>query len=123
MSAEIDAALQKAFEASKVYQPRPTEWFDSVWKGFKSTRQLARIKDTSVPVENFKKVGETITTIPPNFKLHPQIAKLMKARKQMVDTGEKIDWGTAEALAFGTLLLEGNHVRVSGQDVERGTFR
>jgi 2-oxoglutarate dehydrogenase E1 component len=51
-----------------------------------------------------------------------QIKKVYELRRQMVESGEGIDWGFAEALAFATLLSEGNHVRLSGQDVERGTF-
>ena len=47
---------------------------------------------------------------------------MYEARKAMIETGQGVDWATAEALAFGTLLAEGNHVRLSGQDVERGTF-
>lgn len=48
--------------------------------------------------------------------------KIYEQRAQMVETGEGIDWAFGEALAFATLIVEGNHVRLSGQDVERGTF-
>jgi hypothetical protein len=52
-----------------------------------------------------------------------QVAKVFEGKQAMIASGNGIDWGTAESLAFGTLLLEGNHVRISGQDVERATFR
>jgi 2-oxoglutarate dehydrogenase E1 component len=50
------------------------------------------------------------------------VSRIMEEKKKSLETGKGIDWGTAEALAFGTLLLEGNHVRIAGQDVQRGTF-
>lgn len=69
-----------------------------------------------------KKVGRAITVLPDDFKPHKQVKKIYDDRAQMIETGEGIDWALAEALAFATLLSEGNHVRLSGQDVERGTF-
>merc|ERR1719236_347377 len=60
--------------------------------------------------------------IPEGFNIHRKIKKIYDNRRKCIETGEGIDWGTAEALAFATLLREGNHVRLSGQDVERGTF-
>ena len=63
-----------------------------------------------------------ITVLPPKGNFHPQIQKIFKARHAAITDGTGIDWGTAEALAFATLIDEGNHVRISGQDVERGTF-
>ena len=67
-------------------------------------------------------IGEKITQLPPKGKFHPQIAKIFKARHEAIVAGKGIDWGTSEALAFASLIDEGNHVRLSGQDVERGTF-
>ena len=69
-----------------------------------------------------KNVGKAITTFPDNFKPHRAVKKVYDQRAQMIETGEGIDWAVGEALAFATLLVEGNHVRLSGQDVERGTF-
>jgi 2-oxoglutarate dehydrogenase E1 component len=56
------------------------------------------------------------------LSVHKQLKKILQARHDTIQEGKGIDWGTAEALAFGSLLLEGNHVRLSGQDVQRGTF-
>lgn len=72
--------------------------------------------------EILKNVGKAITALPENFKPHRGVKKVYELRAQMIETGEGIDWAVAEALAFATLLIEGNHVRLSGQDVERGTF-
>ena len=67
-------------------------------------------------------VGRALVTVPDNVKLHPSLVRIMKTKEEALASGMGLDWGTAEALAFGTLLLEGNGVRLSGQDVERGTF-
>lgn len=69
-----------------------------------------------------KRVGQGISTLPENFKPHRAVKKIFEQRAQMIETGEGIDWAMGEALAFATLIVEGNHVRLSGQDVERGTF-
>ncbi len=58
----------------------------------------------------------------PGSTLNPKIARQLDAKQAMIDTGEGIDWATGEALAFGTLLLEGYRVRLSGEDCQRGTF-
>lgn len=73
-------------------------------------------------MEVLRKIGIRAGTVPEDFKLHRQMSKIFTARRAMADKGEGIDWGTAEAMAFGSLLLEGNHVRITGQDVQRGTF-
>lgn len=72
--------------------------------------------------EVLKSVGKAITTLPSDFTPHRTIKRVYDSRAEMIETGRGLDWATAEALAFGTLLVEGNHVRLSGQDVERGTF-
>ncbi|MBA0600468.1 hypothetical protein Gorai_006655, partial [Gossypium raimondii] len=67
-------------------------------------------------------VGRAITILPEDFKPHRAVKKVYEDRAKMIETGEGLDWAMGEALAFGTLLVEGKHVRLSGQDVERGTF-
>lgn len=76
----------------------------------------------SVNLDVLKSVGKAITKLPENFKPHKGVKRLFDQRKQMIESGEAIDWALSESLAFGTLLVEGIHVRLSGQDVERGTF-
>lgn len=75
-----------------------------------------------VKPEILKNVGKAITTLPETFKPHRAVKRIFEERAKMIETGEGIDWAMGEALAFATLLVEGNHVRLSGQDVERGTF-
>jgi len=72
--------------------------------------------------ETLKRIGIAISSYPPGFTPHRNLARILSARDKTVEEGRNIDWSTAEALAFGSLALEKIHVRVSGQDVERGTF-
>jgi len=80
------------------------------------------MKNTGVDCAALREIGDKIFTLPPDGNFHPKIAKIFVERKKAISEGRGIDWGTAEALAFATLIDEGNHVRLSGQDVERGTF-
>ncbi|KAJ7547681.1 hypothetical protein O6H91_08G098300 [Diphasiastrum complanatum] len=114
--------LNEEFANSKDYVPQRRDWLSAFWAGFKGPEQLSRIRNTGVNPEILKNVGQSITTLPPTFTPHKAIKRIYDQRKQMIETGEGVDWATAEALAFATLLVEGNHVRLSGQDVERGTF-
>lgn len=114
--------LNEEFDSSKEYVPSTRDWLAAYWAGFKGPEQLSRIRNTGVKPEILKNVGTSITTLPENFTAHRGIKRVYDARKQMIESGEGVDWATAEALAFATLLVEGNHVRLSGQDVERGTF-
>jgi 2-oxoglutarate dehydrogenase E1 component len=78
--------------------------------------------NTGVPINALKDIGKKITAVPQGFHVHRTIQRFLDARAKSIETGEGIDWSTAEALAFGSLLNEGHPVRLSGQDVERGTF-
>ena len=69
-----------------------------------------------------KQIGKAISTWPEGFEPHKNLQRILKNRGKTIEEGKNIDYSTAEALAFGSLALEGNHVRLSGQDVERGTF-
>lgn len=115
-------SYEKDFEASKTYVKHEDDWLSSKWSGFKGRAQMSRIRSTGVDLDMLRKVGITAGTVPDDFKLHRQMEKIFQARREMAESGVGIDWGTAEAMAFGTLLMEGNHVRITGQDVQRGTF-
>ncbi|KAF9581928.1 2-oxoglutarate dehydrogenase E1 component [Lunasporangiospora selenospora] len=118
--------LEENYAKSKDYKSKTKEWMTSSWHGFKSPAELASevlpAFPTGAAVETLKHVGSTISSYPPGFKIHSNLARIMKARAKTIETGTNIDWATAEGLAFGTLLSEGKHVRLAGQDVERGTF-
>lgn len=118
--------LEKAQDASKDYKPSPREWLSSSWEGFPTPKELAEEvlphHPTGTEEHTVKQVGKVISSFPEGFTPHKNLARIISNRGKAVDEGKGIDWSTAEALAFGTLCLEGTHVRVSGQDVERGTF-
>ena len=118
--------LSDSFDRSKDYQPTAKEWLTSAWNGFKSPKELATEVlphlPTGVPAETLRHIGSVIGGAPEGFHVHRNLKRILANRKKTIDEGQNIDWSTAEALAFGTLCEEGHHVRVSGQDVERGTF-
>lgn len=118
--------LEESFSKSKDYQPTSKEWTTSAWNGFKSPKELATEilphNDTSVDKATLNHIGEIIGSAPEGFQIHRNLKRILNNRTKTVTEGTNIDFPTAEALAFGTLVTEGYHVRVSGQDVERGTF-
>ena len=79
-------------------------------------------KDTGVKKETLKKIAQALVAWPAGFKPHPKLQKIIEKRVETVKAGEGIEWGVAEALAFGSLVLEGKSIRLSGQDCCRGTF-
>ena len=95
--------------------------FEVDWKPYVGTRWNEN-DDTRLPLETLKELGRKIADVPPNFKLHPRVEKIMADRRLMAEGKLPLDWGMAENLAYATLLSEGYSVRISGQDVGRGTF-
>ncbi|KAJ1678854.1 2-oxoglutarate dehydrogenase E1 component, partial [Spiromyces aspiralis] len=122
----IWSMLEESYQRSKGYVPTSAEWVSSSWPGFKSLAELAVESTPAYPTGARKdiidQVSKFITTVPSDFNLHNLLKRILKQRAEAIEAGEGIDWATAEAFAFGTLLLEGKHVRLSGQDCERGTF-
>jgi 2-oxoglutarate dehydrogenase E1 component len=78
--------------------------------------------DTNVPLPELQRLGERVTAVPEGFKLHPTVARVIEARKQMTAGKQPVDWGMAETLSYASLLSNGYDVRLSGQDMGRGTF-
>ncbi|WP_456460442.1 2-oxoglutarate dehydrogenase E1 component [Reichenbachiella sp.] len=78
--------------------------------------------DTSISLDTVKKVGEAMSKVPKGFKTLKQIEKVLKQRKEMFFDKKELNWASAEMLAYGSLLLDNNTVRISGQDTKRGTF-
>jgi 2-oxoglutarate dehydrogenase E1 component len=122
VSSSVKTLLKEKFELAKQSSSSIKDWEDNEWTGYKTPLQIASLKSTSVKAEFLQDIGKKITTLPDTFEPHPTLRRIIRERQTNYESGENIDWGSAEALAFGSLLLEGNHVRVSGQDVERGTF-
>ena len=101
-----------------------TPFMDYEWKGFKRVKKdkmLSTFK-TNVSVDDLTKVAKTVTSLPENKSFLKKVKKLIGDRYNMFFESDKLDWAMGEMLAYGTLLKEGYNVRISGQDVERGTF-
>ncbi|MDC0453523.1 2-oxoglutarate dehydrogenase E1 component, partial [Alphaproteobacteria bacterium] len=114
--------LDSEFELSKSYKPNKADWLDGTWTGFKTASFDARRGKTSSNEEDIKLIAKEIHSIPENFTTHKRIKKIYNDRYQSIVNEQNIDWATAEALAFASLLADGYGVRLSGQDVGRGTF-
>ncbi len=124
MKADWRARLDAEQEASQGYKANSADWLDGRWSGMKPAAAIddPRRGNTGVAVETLKDIGQKITAVPQGFHVHRTIQRFLEARAKAIETGQGIDWSTAEALSFGSLLLEGHPVRLSGQDSERGTF-
>merc|ERR1711973_269389 len=113
--------MGKAGEETQVHNKH---WLDSPWSGFFEDKDPLHVKDSGVHEETLTHIAKRISQGPPNapdFKVHKAMERILKARGDMLKS-RTIDWAMGEAMAFGSLLKEGTHVRLSGQDVERGTF-
>ncbi|KMO36575.1 2-oxoglutarate dehydrogenase [Methylobacterium variabile] len=123
--AEFRATLDSEFDIATSYKANKADWLDGRWSGLKAVREDEddpRRGRTGVAADILREIGKAITTVPQDFHLHRTIRRFLDNRAKAIETGEGLDWATAEALAFGSLLTEGHRVRLSGQDVERGTF-
>lgn len=120
--AEFNRRLEADFEAAASYKPNAADWLGGAWSGISQPKSDARRGETSVSEQVLKKVGDALVHVPDGFKPHSKITRQLKAKHEMIAGGQEIDWATAEALAFGSLALEGYHIRLSGQDSGRGTF-
>jgi 2-oxoglutarate dehydrogenase E1 component len=124
MKADWRARLDGEWETGQSYMPNKADWLDGAWTGLRKAdnEDEQRRGKTAVPAKTLKEIGRKLTETPKDFEAHRTIARFLEHRAKMIETGEGIDWSTAEALAFGSILMEGNPIRLSGQDSERGTF-
>ncbi|MCW9033242.1 MAG: 2-oxoglutarate dehydrogenase E1 component [Alphaproteobacteria bacterium] len=124
MSTDFQARMAADFETATTYKPNKADWLEGKWEGlsqFQGEEEFHEF-DTAVDVEKLKKIGYSISRDPDEIKVNSKIIRQLKAKAKMMDTGMNIDWATAEALAFGSILEDGKYVRLSGQDSGRGTF-
>jgi len=122
LTKNFNQQMAEDFEAAEAYRPNKADWLEGKWAGMSTAPSGDRRGKTDVSPELFQEVGKAIITTPEGFDLNSKLQRLFKAKAKMFETGQGIDWATAEALAFGTLLKEGYQVRLSGQDCGRGTF-
>ena len=110
--------------AKKVEKTTINLFLESDWINYKKAKSKDLKLDivTKVKMKDLEEVANSITTLPAEKKILRKTVKLINERKKMFSDGIAIDWGLAEMLAYGTLLFEGHNVRISGQDVQRGTF-
>jgi len=114
--------LDSEFDLGKNYKANKIDWLEGSWTGLSTASFDARKGKTSVTESILKDIADKIHKIPEEFNTHKRIQKIYSERLNSIIKGESIDWATSEALAFATLLNEGFGVRISGQDVGRGTF-
>ncbi|MBF0664095.1 MAG: 2-oxoglutarate dehydrogenase E1 component [Brevundimonas sp.] len=118
----FEAFLDAEFEAGKTFEAKKADWLDGQWQGIGLSDGDERRGDTSVPAAKLTDLGHRLTTVPNQVDMHKTLKRVMDGRREMITSGENIDWATAESLAFASLLDEGFPVRLSGQDSVRGTF-
>jgi 2-oxoglutarate dehydrogenase E1 component len=119
--ARVRKALDDGYHTNQTILSNYKPPFEIDWGQYRGGKWNER-DDTRLPLETLRQLGERITTIPDNFKLHPAVQRIIESRRLMAQGKLPLDWGMAEHLAFATLLNEGYSVRLSGQDSGRGTF-
>eukprot|EP01059_Diplonema_ambulator_P036204 TRINITY_DN8948_c0_g1_i1.p1 TRINITY_DN8948_c0_g1~~TRINITY_DN8948_c0_g1_i1.p1 ORF type:complete len:994 (+),score=328.97 TRINITY_DN8948_c0_g1_i1:45-3026(+) len=122
MRSDVNKKLKDEHQSARNYIPKKEDWLESRWEYYRASTQLALLKSTGVAVDKLQEIGAQLCKLPNAFTPHNKLKMIIAKNEKNIKEGKNIEWGTAEALAFATLLLEGNHVRLSGQDVERGTF-
>lgn len=115
--------MQKSFTNVK-YSDFLASGITENWKNMKYSDQFGKVtlQPTAITPETTQTVLKAMQTYPAGFKVHSKLSAVLDRRNDTIKAGEGIDWGTAEALAFGSLLMEGDSIRLTGQDVQRGTF-
>ncbi|GFS24520.1 2-oxoglutarate dehydrogenase, mitochondrial [Elysia marginata] len=120
--AKYDKICEESYSlAKKETAVSNIDWLDSPWSGFFEGRNPMEMPTTGVHEETLQHIGKVFSTPPEDFVIHGGLKRVLKGRANMV-AERQADWALGEAFAFGSLLKEGIHVRLSGQDVERGTF-
>ena len=113
--------LSDQYKNAENYKPK-IEWFEGTWSRYKPRRGQDKRGDTGYSTAKLLEISDKIHSFSPELNIHKTIVKIFEARKNSMNKGKEIDWSTAEALAFGSLLEEGYPVRLVGQDSGRGTF-
>lgn len=120
----IEKNLHDSFVASKGYKSNKMDWLEGSWQGLTTapTKDETRRGKTNIDEDMFQEVTQNLVKTPKNFTLHPKLIRRIDSLKKAYTSGKNIDWSAAEALAFGSLLLESTPIRLSGEDSQRGTF-
>lgn len=121
MTDKIKQLLETYYQDASSNKFEKQDWVPKQWENF-SVQKYSAVQNTGVDLKHLISLADKINKIPDEFTPHPQIQKIYENRIKSIRDGKGLDWATAEALAWATLLEEGRTVRISGQDVERGTF-
>jgi len=121
MIATYRAAMDKGYHTNTTVLSNYKPPFIVDWSPYKN-HHWTEPADTRVPIARLTALGERATAVPSDFKLHPRVEKLMADRRAMVAGKQPIDWGMGEILAYATILDQNYGVRMSGEDIGRGTF-
>jgi len=120
---DLFAEYDRAYTAAQSFKVNKADWLEGKWRGLQQDDKREETEEaTAVPLPVLREIGLALARVPKTFDVNPKIARQLDAKREMIETGEGIDWSTGEALAFGSLLLDGHHVRLSGEDCQRGTF-
>jgi len=120
--ARFEAFLDAEFDAGKAFKADKADWLDGRWQGLGLPDSDERRGETAVPLTQLQAYGQRLTTVPNDIEIHKTLKRVLEGRREAIETGEGLDWATAESLAFASLVDEGFPVRLSGQDSVRGTF-
>ena len=119
------ALLEQEFAAGTNYEPSKADWFGGRWSGLGAPDEPVagrRNIPTAISDDEARTLGALLTTVPAGVTIHKTLQRILDAKRAMFESGAGLDWATAEALAFGSLVMDGFGVRLSGQDSGRGTF-
>ncbi len=121
---EFNNELEESLKAAQSYKPNKADWLEGAWAGMKQAwgDDVRAEEATALTSEAAQEIGAALAHVPEGFNANPKIVRQLEAKRAMFESGEGIDWATGEAMAFGGLLLDGNRVRLSGEDCQRGTF-
>ena len=118
---DFNDLLEDQFKSAKDHHPK-IDWFEGTWSRYRPQKGKDKIGNTGVQKNELIEISKKIHSLQENLKIHKTIKRIFENRHKSILEEKNIDWSTAEALAFGTLLKEGFPVRLVGQDSGRGTF-
>ncbi|XP_052689627.1 2-oxoglutarate dehydrogenase complex component E1-like isoform X1 [Crassostrea angulata] len=119
---KYDQICKKAYDDSKgILVNKNSEWLDSPWGDFFVNKDQMKVAPTGISEDIVQKLGVQASTYPKDLEIHSSLKRVLKTRMKMIED-RTVDWALGETIAYMSLLIDGYPVRLSGQDVERGTF-
>jgi 2-oxoglutarate dehydrogenase E1 component len=122
MQADFKAFLEQEFNLAQTYKPQKADWLEGNWGNFAPANPERALEKTGVDLKRLQELGIKLSSAPAGIEVNPKILRQLEAKHKMIESGQGLDWGMGEGLAFATLLAEGYNIRITGQDAIRGTF-